>query len=205
MLLHQLNFKFDPEQDRLLLRINTSTQLELRMWLTRRLTIGVLPLLRKLITNQLAKADALEAANGNGATVRDPKIREFLSEIKKDTILKTSDFETPFKEQATPAAIAASTDDAVLVSEMALTPLTNGHLKIKFTGKPIGSSQIEQQARNVEIDLDERLMHGFLHLLEKSYAASEWSKTARAPIDSDPDSDPASDQTADTVRPQYLN
>lgn len=201
MRLHQLNFKFDPGQDRLLLRINTSTQLELRVWLTRRLTVGVLPLLRKLIVDQVAKAEALESANGNGATVRDPKIRELLGEIKKDTILKTSDFETPFKEQANQAATAEPADDAVLVSEMALTPLTNGHLKIKFTGKPIGSSQIEHQARNVEIDLDERLMHGFLHLLEKSYAASEWSKTTVAPIDSDPASNPA----ADAGRPRYLN
>ncbi len=197
MRLHQLNFKFDPEQDRLLLRINTSTQLELRLWLTRRLTLGVLPLLRKLIADQVAKAEALEAASGNGVTVRDPKIREFLSEIKKDTILKTSDFETPFKEQANPAAAAVPADDAVLVSEMALTPLANGHLKIKFTGKPIGLLEI----RNVEIDLDERLMHGFLHLLEKSYAASEWAKTSVAPIDSDP----PSDQAADAGRPQYLN
>jgi Arc/MetJ family transcription regulator len=159
--------------------------------------VGVLPLIRRLVGEQVAKTEALEAANGNGATVRDPKIREFLSEIKKDTILKNSDFSTPFKEQPGQAATAAPTDDALLVSEMALTPLANGHMKIKFAGKPVDSSQI----RNVQIDLDERLMHGFLHLLEKSYATSEWGKTAVVQADSEA----ASDQAADTGRPQYLN
>ncbi len=197
MRLHQLNLKFDPEQDRLLLRINTSTQLELRLWLTRRLTVGVLPLMRRLVAEQVAKTEALEAANGNAATVRDPKIREFLSEIKKDAILKTSDFSTPFKEQPVQGASVAPNDDAILVSEMALTPLANGHMKIKFTGKPLGS----MQSRNVQIDLDERLMHGFLHLLEKSYATSEWGKTAVGQIDSEA----TSDQIANTGRPQYLN
>ncbi len=197
MRLHQLNLKFDAEQDRLLLRINTSTQLELRLWLTRRLTVGVLPLIRKLVSDQVAKAEALDTASGNPLTVNDPKIREFLSEIKKDTILKTSDFSTPFKEQANPAANAAPVDDAVLVSEMALTPLANGHMKIKFTGKPIASSQM----RNVQIDLDDRLMHGFLHLLEKSYATSEWAKTAVGQIDGET----ANDQAVNTGRPQYLN
>ena len=80
---------------------------------------------------------------------------------------------------------------------MALTPLANGHMKIKFTGKPIASSQM----RNVQIDLDDRLMHGFLHLLEKSYATSEWAKTAVGQIDGET----ANDQAVNTGRPQYLN
>lgn len=200
MRLHQLNLKFDPEQDRLLLRINTSTQLELRLWLTRRLTVGVLPLVRRLVTEQVTKAEALEAANDTALTAKDPKIREFLSEIKKDTILKSSDFSTPFKEQAqssTPAQLAAPADDALLVSEMALTPMANGHLKIKFTGKSSASAQ----RRDVQIDLDDKLMHGFLHLLEQSYATSEWATTAVASVDNEG----VSDKTATTGRPQYLN
>jgi hypothetical protein len=200
MRLHQLNLKFDPEQDRLLLRINTSTQLELRLWLTRRLTVGVLPLVRRLVAEQVVKVEALEAVSDTALMAKDPKIREFLSEIKKDTILKNSDFSTPFKEQApspTPAQSAAPVDDPVLVSEMALTPLTNGHLKIKFTGKAGGSAQ----SRDVQIDLDDKLMHGFLHLLEKSYATSEWATAAVASVDNEA----ASDKTANTGRPQYLN
>jgi hypothetical protein len=197
MQIHQLNLKYNPEQDRLLLRINTSTQLELRLWLTRRLTVGVLPLVRRLVAEQVAKAEALEATDDTALTAKDPKIREFLSEIKKDTILKNSDFSTPFKEQPPQGATAAPIDDAVLVSEMALTPLTNGHMKIKFTGKAVGSSQM----RNVQIDLDDRLMHGFLHLLEKSYATSEWAKTATGQTDIEA----TQDQSANTGRPQYLN
>lgn len=197
MRLHQLNLKFEPEQDRLLLRINTSTQLEFRLWLTRRLIIGVLPLMRKLVSVQTDKLEAFEAASGNGVTVQDPKIREFLSEIKKDTILKTSDFATPYKERSPDATNDLGADNTLLISQMALTPLANGHMKIKFTGKAIGLSQM----RNVQIDLDERLMHGFLHLLEKAFTTSEWG----AAVVGKNDLDASSDGAADRERPQYLN
>ena len=36
MRLHQLKLDFNPEQDRLLLRVSTDNQLEVRLWLTRR-------------------------------------------------------------------------------------------------------------------------------------------------------------------------
>ena len=78
MRIHQLNLKYVPEQDRLLLRINTKTGEELRLWLSRRLTLGVLPLLRKLTSEQAAKSAALAAEQGAGFSARDPKIREIL-------------------------------------------------------------------------------------------------------------------------------
>ena len=53
MQIHQMSVTYLPEQDRILLRINTTEGEETRMWLTRRLMVGLWPLLTKLLTDHL--------------------------------------------------------------------------------------------------------------------------------------------------------
>ena len=194
MRIHQLNLQYDPDQDRLIARINTTTGLEIRLWLTRRLTVGFLPLMRRLTDEQIARADVLASAAGSASGVSDPKVREFLNEFKKDAALQQSDFKTPFKESAEGAATG---DDPMLVSDITVTPLANAHLQVKFSAKVPGAAQ----KREVQIDLDERLMHGFLHLLEKSFVNSQWGLATAAPAGPDE----AADTAAAASRPQYLN
>lgn len=191
MQIHQLNLKFDAEQDRLLVRINTSTHVELRLWLTRRLTVGVLPLLRKLVTRQLEKSVPVATQDDAGTA----KVREFLGEIKREAVLRNSDFATPFKEQE--ATTEPPDTGALLVTEVAITPLPNGHLRVKFNGKHGGAGV----NRDVQIDLDDNLMHGFLHLLEKAYVNSQWAALTVAQADDEATSGNASAES----RPQYLN
>jgi hypothetical protein len=195
MQIHQLNLKYDQEQDRLQLRINTSTGQEIRLWLSRRLTVGVLPLMRKLTAEQTAKSAALAAEQGAAFSARDPKIREMLSEFNKDATLRSSDFVTPFKEAKPDSSNAAP---ALLVNEVTITPLANGHLAVKFSGH--GANTPANQKQDVRIDLDERLMYGFMHLLETAFRASQWGVCAVTPLDAETGS--GKDATA---RPQYLN
>ena len=201
MRLHQLNLQYDPTQDRLLVRISTTTQVELRLWFTRRLTVGVLPLLRKLVGQQTDKVAALKAQTDASDLPSNPKVREFLSEIERETALKNSDFATPYKAPAVkpaadPKGAARPPDDTLLVTEIAMTPLDNAHLRIKFTG----NSGIFAQNQDVQIELDDKLMHGFLHLLEKAYANSQWAQPSTSSIDPED-----SKEAAAMTRPQYLN
>jgi hypothetical protein len=43
MNIHQLSVNHDERQDRLLLRLNTQDQQEFRFWLTRRMTLRLMP------------------------------------------------------------------------------------------------------------------------------------------------------------------
>ena len=43
MNIHQLSVTYDPLEDRVLLRVNTTTQEEVRVWLTRRMLTQMLP------------------------------------------------------------------------------------------------------------------------------------------------------------------
>ena len=194
MRIHQLNLKYEPDQDRLIARINSTSGLEIRLWLTRRLTLGFLPLLRRLTDEQIVRADALAAAAGAPRAPSDPKLREFLNEFKKDAALQQSDFKTPFKEST---GAPATGDDPMLVAEIALTPLANAHLQVKFSGTVKGATE----KRDVQIDLDDKLMHGFLHLLEKSYVNSQWGLATVAQADAGA----AADKGGVEPRPQYLN
>ena len=180
------------------MRINTKTGQEIRLWLSRRLTLGVLPLMRKLTAEQSIKSVALASEQGTGFSARDPKVREMLSEFNKDATLRSSDFATPFKEVASDSGNSAP---ALLVSEVAITPLANSHLAVKFTGGNFADVAQSNQKQEVRIDLDDRLMHGFMHLLETAFTASQWSVCAVTPVDAQ--TAPRNDGSP--ARPQYLN
>ena len=47
MNIHQLSVHHEERQDRLLLRLNTKDQQEFRFWLTRRMTLRLLPAIEK--------------------------------------------------------------------------------------------------------------------------------------------------------------
>ena len=46
---HQLSIAFVAEQDRLLARVNTREGQELQFWLTRRIALGLAPLMDRLL------------------------------------------------------------------------------------------------------------------------------------------------------------
>lgn len=192
MNIHQLNLGYLPDQDRVLARINTTTGVEFRLWFTRRLTIGLLPVLRKVLAEQVQRSLSADSAE-SGLAAKDPKVREFLGEFKKEQALQQADFKTPYKALAAEAA----TQEPLLVSEVQMTPLANGQVEIKFCAKPLPSGNKAE----VRLALDHKLMHGLLHLLEKSFNESKWGQVALAGVDAEPVVEPP----AAASRPQYLN
>ena len=84
MKIHQLSVTYLAEQDRILVRVNTAAAEEMRLWLTRRLMLGLWPLLSKLLTKHLLK---LEAA-GTSLETADEDLKRMLAEFRKDEFLK---------------------------------------------------------------------------------------------------------------------
>ena len=91
MQIHQMSVTYMPEQDRILMRINTTEGEEMRMWLTRRLMVGLWPLLTKLLTEHLLK---LESAGASLAGAN-PELKKMLADFRKEEFLQSADFETP--------------------------------------------------------------------------------------------------------------
>ncbi len=129
MKIHQLSVTYLAEQDRILVRVNTAAAEEMRMWLTRRLMLGLWPLLSKLLTKHLLK---LETA-GSSLDTADEGLKKMLADFRKDEFLKDADFDTPYKEDQ---ALLPLGEEPLLVTDVDASPLPNGRLRLSFNERP---------------------------------------------------------------------
>jgi hypothetical protein len=191
MQIHQLSVTYQGEQDRILLRVNSTGGEEMRMWLTRRLMHGLWPLLGKLHTDQVIKNEPSTSAAGSG----DEEIKRLFTEFRKEEFLQEADFETPYQDK--PNLPLGS--EPLLVTDVDATPLANGRLRLAFNERASVSGAAK--ARGFKMELDPRLMQGLMHLLEQSLVRSQWCDPFTAPA--------APAEAADAGdgggRPRYLN
>lgn len=200
MNIHQVCVSYINEHDRFLVRINTRGQEEMRLWFTRRLTLGLLPLLEKASQEQLARqakpiktSDTLEAQR-----------QHLLDNFKQEAASYNGDYETPYREDAATLPLGA---EPLLVTEIKMTPLASGDLQIDILEK------LGEKTRHLHLALDAQLTRGLVSLLHKGMSSARWLETdiavavnlsprsaqAEAPEREPPVSAP------DTDKPRYLN
>lgn len=150
----QLQTSYDPEQDRLLLRVNTECGVELRLWLTRRLLNGFLPIWYQAVAH--ARGLSLPAA----AT---PQARIALLAMERSQVAASSNSSQPFQEVASPTQLPFG-DLPLLVSEVRLTPLENGNLHTEWL----------RGLEKVGLELGPALMHNLSQLFENGVASAQW-------------------------------
>lgn len=191
MQIHQMSVTYLPEQDRILMRINTTEGEEMRMWLTRRLMVGLWPLLTKLLTEHLLK---LESAGASLAGAN-PELKKMLADFRKEEFLQHADFDTPYKEGEANLPLG---EEPLLVTDVDATPLASGPLKLNFNERTptIGDAK----PRSFQMEMQPKLMQGLMHLLDQAMLQSQW-REAFVP--------PSANETAavegDDGRPKYLN
>ena len=188
MKIHQLSVNYLAEQDRIFVRVNTSASEEIRLWLTRRLMLGLWPLLSKLLTQHLLK---LESA-GSSLEAADEDLRKMLADFRKEQFLQQADFDTPYDENQAMLPLGA---DPVLVTDVDATPLPNGRLRLSFNERLPGG----KEPRSFQIEMDPQLMQGLMHLLEQALARSQWQE----PFGQAAAAEEAGEE--DGRKPRYLN
>lgn len=191
MKIHQLSVNYLPEQDRILARINTAASEEVRLWLTRRLMLGLWPLLSRLFTQHLLQ---LEAA-GSSLETADEALRKMLTDFRREQFLQEADFETPYDENQAALPLGP---EPVLVTDVDATPLPGG-LRLSFNERLPGAAG----ARSFHVELDPRLMQGVMHLLEQALARSQWQEPFNAPVPVE--EAPADEDQLALRKPRYLN
>ncbi len=174
MNIHQLSVNYVQEHDRILVRINTVADEELRLWFTRRLTLGFLPLMSKVVAEQVAKTERVKSPY---IAANDQATQQILADFKKVESLQGSDFATPYKEQ--PSALPLG-GEPLLVTEVNLTPLSNGQLQLVFSEKLAGPATNDATPRSFQMALEPKLTHGLMHLLEKALDVSQWAMVSTA-------------------------
>lgn len=192
MKIHQLSVTYLAEQDRILMRVNTAAAEEMRLWLTRRLMLGLWPLLSKLLTKHLLK---LEAA-GSSLDTADEDLKKMLAEFRKEEFLSQADFETPYQEHGTTLPLG---EEPLLVTDVDAAPLATGQLRLNFNERPPG----ERKPRSFRMEMDPKLMQGLMHLLEQALARSQWREPFGAPVAVQEGI--AADDDHASRKPRYLN
>jgi hypothetical protein len=191
MKIHQLSVTYVAEQDRILMRVNTASAEEMRLWLTRRLMLGLWPLLSKLLTKHLLKLEpagsSLEAANED--------LKKMLTEFRKEEFLKQADFETPYQEHQRQLL----GDEPLLITDVDAAPLPNGQLRLSFNERPPG----EGEPRSFRMEMEPKLMRGLMHLLEQALLRSQWREAFGARLAVEDAA--SSDEDRPARKPRYLN
>ena len=192
MQIHQMSVTYLPEQDRILMRINTTEGEEMRMWLTRRLMVGLWPLLSKVLTEHLLK---LEAA-GTSLTGANPELKKMLADFRKEEFLQHADFDTPYQEGQARLPLG---EEPLLVTDVDAAPLAGGPLRLNFNERPPSG---DAKPRSFQMEMQPKLMQGLMHLLDQALLQSQW----REPFVPVAAGEAAhADDTDSEGRPRYLN
>ena len=197
MNIHQLSVTYLPEEDRILARINTTAGEEMRLWLTRRLMVGLWPLLSKVMTGHLLR---LEAAGTSLETASD-ELKTMLADFRKQEFLQSADFDTPYKEEEATLPLG---EEPLLVTDVDAAPLPNGRLRLSFNENRPSKVEPRPEPRKFQMEMEPRLMQGLLHLLEQALVQSRW-RDAFEPSASSTEDPTHPDAASRSNRPRYLN
>jgi len=208
MNIHQVSVGYVQEQDRLLLRINSKEGGELRAWLTRRLALGLMPVLNKTAGEQIARA----ASAGPPATSLEDQRQQMVIAFEKEASLRKGDFETPYQAQANAPLDGPASPEPLLLTEVKITLMGNGQLRLQMSEKIPG----QESNRNFQVVMDAPLSNGLLQMLYQVLQQSNWLETPAAAVTDaatqqvlpglpDASSTEAAELAADTGKPKYLN
>ena len=161
MNIHQVCVSYSHEHDRFLVRINTRNDEEVRFWFTRRLTLGLLPLLEKALAEQITRQSSPLNLNAPFYEQR----RQMLENFQQEAASYNSDFQTPYHEEMTSLPLGP---DPLLVTEVKITPLAGAELELNILEK------LAEQTRSLHIKLDAQLNRGFVTLLNQALTTSQW-------------------------------
>ena len=191
MQVHQFSVTYVQEQDRILIRINTTTGEEMRVWFTRRLMLPLWPNLNKVVAEHVARDKGAQGNVQSPLAHSDDLTKRMMADFERQESLGKSDFKTPYN--ARPSLLPLG-DDPLVVTQISMTPVDKGALRLSFEEKLPGQTN----PRAFQVTLAMQTLHGLVHLLEQALNRSEWL----------PDGAPAAAAPAPVPppeRPRYLN
>lgn len=168
MTIHQIQLRYDPLADRLLLSVRTRNAEMYSAWLTRRMASGLSAPLRQAVARLMLPRSA-------GAAMPVPEARPMLEQMARERPLKDTDF-----------AQAFAGHDGV---SYPLGPEPLLPAEINVASPPAGGLLIalrEARGRRLDLNLGDDLATALLRLFDQAVATAEWGLAA-PPADAAPD------------------
>lgn len=199
--IRQLSVRYHVDQDRILVTINTSGGEEVQMWLTRRITLGLWPLVNRVVIDHFAIPQDARTDGFVDLAAMGPKTREMLADLRRQEAVQAADFNTPYQQPVTPTRPLGNVP--LLVTEVNLTPKTDGQLQMNFRElltEPASS-------RGFQLDMPSDLVFGLIQLLNHALEQSRWQieLLPAATVEVVEDAVEEIDLSPDATRPTYLN
>lgn len=205
--IHQLSAQYQKDQDRILMRFNTTSHEELRVWLTRVLLRGWWPHLRTAVAQ-------LETRQHSDTPAHE---REQQSRRRRAEVLAQADLASPFDESEATLPLGSA--------PLLLTEVSQQQRDDKLALSFVEKLQTEAPPRGFDLELELPLLHGLVHLLEMALSQTDWGLLTDRPDptlgaaveveveaapDADADADADVDADADNAvrplgKPRYLH
>jgi hypothetical protein len=161
MNIHQMSVQYDERQDRLAVRVSNQQNQEFRLWLTRAMTLRLLPHLQAAVV-QLESGDPQVMAT-------DTTAQQMLTELKRENFLSRADFSTPFASENLSLPLG---EMPILVTDVQLNLHNGGRLDVLLQDK----SGPNASGSSCELSLQAALLHGLLHLIEAALKKAQWQQ-----------------------------
>ncbi len=159
----QVNVTYQREEDRLLLRIRSTENLEFRLWLTRRYTQLLLRAIEKML-------DTTPAAGLSNE--RERATRAF----EHERFTATADRSTPYEETAQSFPLG---EDGAL-----------GYRITVHAGTPATLELLPREGAGIALPGQKQLLHNLHHLLEQAAGSAEWNLQSALETGNPPDTRP---------------
>ena len=160
--IHQIQVKYDPLADRLMLQIRTRDEQLFPIWLTRRMVMRLWPHFRGMVSGLAVKSTA-------PAAMAVPEARDMLAEAARERALQSADFKTQFDTSSAKQPLGP---EPVLPTAIDLRPAQ---------GQAVVLVIRDAAGRSLELAFGEDLAHGLLKLVESALTTSEWGLGGPAP------------------------
>ena len=149
---HQIQLKYDANQDRGLLRIRTRDDVEFRFWMTRRFVKLLWPMLVKVIE-----------ADEQVRSQADEQARSAVMSFKHESAISRGDFSTPFEEP--PEVRTPLGESPILLSRI--------QIKRREDGTPV-LTLLPLEGQGVQLALDQTILHSLTKLIVDTSRLAEW-------------------------------
>lgn len=198
--IRQLSIRYDVDHDRILVRINTREGDEAQMWLTRRLVLGLWPLLNRVVIDHLAIPADAKTDGFVDLAAMGPGTRKVLADLRQQESVQSADFLTPFRDSAANRPLG---DTPLLVTEVKLAPRADGMMGMSFQEVLTGADT----PRGFQLDVPADLVFAMIQLLRQALLESHWQAETDSPALVQIVETPVEeiDFAPDATRPTYLN
>lgn len=159
--IHQIQVRYDPLADRLLLLIRTRSEQLFAVWLTRRMTMRLHPALVQTVS-------ALAVSRTAPGALAVPEARDMMAASARHKALSEADFKTAFDASGAQLALGP---EPMLPAVVDLTRTESAGLALRVR---------DPQGRSVDLQLGDDFAMAFVQLIESAVAQADWGLAAPA-------------------------